>query len=69
MIKPSATYGNQYLGLTQEFAAQFKAMPPPSVQDKEAIAAPATPLPAGDAAGLHPPGDQGSVTYALADPI
>jgi hypothetical protein len=45
MIEPSVTYGNLYLDLTREYAAQFKGMPPPSAEEKVALAATATPRP------------------------
>jgi hypothetical protein len=44
-IEPSVTYGNLYLDLTREYAAQFKASPPPSAEEKAAAAAPNTPRP------------------------
>src|SRR5207253_1163562 len=45
MIEPSVSYGNQYLDITREMAAQFKASPPPSLDDKIALAASPTPRP------------------------
>lgn len=45
MIEPSVRYGNLYLDITRELAAQFKAVPPPSTEDKLAQAAPPTPRP------------------------
>jgi hypothetical protein len=45
MIEPSVTYGNLYLDLTREFAAQFKSTLPPSAEEKIALAATATPRP------------------------
>lgn len=45
MIEPSVTYGNLYLDLTREFAARFKSVPPPSAEEKIALAATATPRP------------------------
>ncbi len=45
MIEPSVTYGNLYLDLTREYAAQFKNSPPPSSEEKNALAATATPRP------------------------
>jgi hypothetical protein len=44
-IEPSVSYGNQYLDLTREYAAQFKSSPPPSAEEKSALAATATPRP------------------------
>lgn len=44
-IEPSATYGNFYLDLTREYAAQFKSAPPPSAEEKAAAAATNTPRP------------------------
>ncbi len=45
MIEPSVTYGNMYLDLTREYAAQFKSAPPPSAEEKIALAATSTPRP------------------------
>lgn len=45
MIEPSATYGNLYLDLTREYAAQFKAQPPLSTDEKILAAATNTPRP------------------------
>lgn len=45
MIEPSVSYGNLYLDLTREFAAQFKSSAPPSMEDKMALAASPTPHP------------------------
>lgn len=45
MIEPSVTYGNLYLDLTREYAAQFKSSPPPSGDEKLALAASSTPRP------------------------
>ncbi len=45
MIEPSVTYGNLYLDLTREYATQFKNSPPPSAEEKSALAATATPRP------------------------
>lgn len=44
-IEPSVSYGNQYLDLTREYAAQYKSPPPPSVEEKSAAAATNTPRP------------------------
>lgn len=44
-IEPSVTYGNLYLDLTREYAAQFKSSPPPSAEEKIALAASPTPRP------------------------
>jgi hypothetical protein len=46
MIEPSATYGNLYLDITRDYAAQFKAQAPLSTDQKLALAAPRTPRPA-----------------------
>lgn len=45
MIEPSVTYGNLYLDLTRDYAAQFKSSPRPSTEEKIALAATATPRP------------------------
>jgi len=45
MIEPGATYGNLYLDLTREYAAQFKAQTPLSGEEKIAAAATNTPRP------------------------
>lgn len=45
MIEPSVTYGNLYLDLTREYAAQFKSSPPPSVEEKMALGATPAPPP------------------------
>lgn len=44
-IEPSVKYGNLYLDLTREYAAQFKSAPPPSAEEKAAAAATNTPRP------------------------
>jgi uncharacterized protein YraI len=44
-IEPSVTYGNLYLDLTREYAAQFKSSSPPSAEEKIALAATSTPRP------------------------
>jgi hypothetical protein len=44
-IEPSVTFGNLYLDLTREYAAQFKTSPPPSAEEKAAAAATNTPRP------------------------
>src|SRR5581483_11975414 len=49
MIEPSVSYGNLYLDITREFAAQFKAQAPLSADEKLALAAPPTPRPTQDA--------------------
>ncbi len=45
MIEPSAKYGNLYLDITREYAAQFKGQPPLSADEKQVLAAPPTPRP------------------------
>ncbi|HZQ09936.1 MAG TPA: SH3 domain-containing protein [Anaerolineae bacterium] len=45
MIEPSVSYGNLYLDITREYAAQFKAQAPLSADEKLALAAPPTPRP------------------------
>jgi hypothetical protein len=52
MIEPSVTYGNLYLDLTREFSLAFKAVSPPSPEEKVAMAAPA-PRPPADTAPLQ----------------
>lgn len=45
MIEPSISYGNLYLDLTREYAAQFKSTAPLSGDDRIALAASPTPRP------------------------
>lgn len=45
MIEPSATYGNLYLDITREYAAQVKLQPPLSTEEKVLAAATSTPRP------------------------
>lgn len=52
MIEPSVTYGNLYLDITRDFAAQFKAQPPLSNDEKLALAAPPTARPTTTAPSL-----------------
>lgn len=44
-IEPGVSYGGKYLDLTREYAAQFKAQPVLSAQEKSVAAAPAAPRP------------------------
>ncbi len=53
MIEPSASYGNLYLDLTREYAAQFKSQPP--LSDDEKILAAATNTPRPSTAAPTPP--------------